>query len=165
MSKSQNVKRLPVIQDADLADKIVLVRVDHNVVKDGVIRDPYRIDRTIGTLYNIVERGGRIILMTHVGRPRNKKTGEITCDASTSIEPIAAYIERKLHTEIHVPTFRVENRRGILGIDTSFNLAIRIRGLLNSFLNKGLRNKRQNTQDNKTRCLTHFVRDSQNQRF
>jgi phosphoglycerate kinase len=117
--------KLPVIQQADLADKVVLVRVDHNVVKNGVIRDPYRIDRTIGTLYNIVERGGRIILMTHVGRPRDKKTGEITCDADTSIEPIAAYIERKLHTKVHVPTFRVENKRGFIGIDTSLNLAIK----------------------------------------
>jgi phosphoglycerate kinase len=99
--------------------------VDHNVVKGGIIRDPYRIDRTIGTLYNIVERGGRIILMTHVGRPRDKKTGEITCDPSTSIEPIAAYLERKLHSKIHVPAFHVEDERGIHGIDTSINLAIK----------------------------------------
>ncbi|HID28529.1 MAG TPA: phosphoglycerate kinase [Desulfobacterales bacterium] len=123
--KAPNENRLPLIQDADLAGKVVLVRVDHNVVKDGVIRDPYRIDRTVGTLYNIVERGGRIILMTHVGRPRDKKTGEITCDPSTSVKPIAAYLERKLHTKIHVPTFRVEEKRGIVGIDTSINLAIK----------------------------------------
>ncbi len=71
--------RLPLIQNADLNGKIVLVRFDHNVVKDGEIRDPYRIDRTFGTLYNIVERGGRPILMTHVGRPKDKKTGEIKC--------------------------------------------------------------------------------------
>ena len=123
--RSPNENRLPLIQDADLAGKVVLVRVDHNVVKDGVIRDPYRIDRTFGTLYNIVERGGRIILMTHVGRPRDKKTGEIRCDPSTSVKPIAAYLERKLHTKIHVPTFRVEEKRGIVGIDTSINLAIK----------------------------------------
>lgn len=125
MKKKPDEDRLPLIQDADLAGKVVLVRVDHNVVKDGIIRDPYRIDRTIGTLYNIVERGGRIILMTHVGRPRDKKTREITCDPSTSIEPVAAYLERKLHTKIHVPTFRVEEKRGIVGIDTSINLAIK----------------------------------------
>jgi len=125
MKKKPDEDRLPLIQDADLAGKVVLVRVDHNVVKDGIIRDPYRIDRTIGTLYNIVERGGRIILMTHVGRPRDKKTGKITCDPSTSIKPVAAYLERKLHTKIHVPTFRVEEKRGIVGIDTSINLAIK----------------------------------------
>ncbi|MEK7333390.1 MAG: phosphoglycerate kinase, partial [Nitrospirota bacterium] len=50
---------LRLIQDADLNGKVVLVRFDHNVVKDGEIKDPYRIDRTFGTLYNIVERGGR----------------------------------------------------------------------------------------------------------
>lgn len=115
---------LPLIQDADLTDKVVLVRVDHNVLKDGVIRDPYRIDRTIGTLYHIVEKGGRIILMSHVGRPRDKKTGEITCNDKDSTSPIAAYIERKLHTRIYVPELRVDGKRGILGIDTSFNLAI-----------------------------------------
>jgi len=125
MKKKPEKSPLPLIQDADLADKVVLVRVDHNVVKGGIIRDPYRIDRTIGTLYNIVERGGRIILMTHVGRPRDKKTGEITCDSSTSVQPIAAYLERKLHSKIHVPAFRIEDKRGILGIDTSINLAIK----------------------------------------
>ena len=125
MKKKRDKNGLPLIQDADLADKVVLVRVDHNVVKDGIIRDPYRIDRTIGTLYNIVERGGRIILMTHVGRPRDKKTREISCDSSTSVEPIAAYLERKLHSKIHVPAFSVEDKRGIHGIDTSINLAIK----------------------------------------
>jgi phosphoglycerate kinase len=125
MKKRMDKNQLPVIQDASLEGKVVLVRVDHNVVKKGVIRDPYRIDRTIGTLYSIVERGGRIILMTHVGRPRDKRTGEITCDASSSVEPIAAYLERKLHTRVHVPTFRVEDARGIRGIDTSINLAIK----------------------------------------
>ncbi len=69
-------KRLPLIQNAPLEGKIVLVRFDHNVVKKGQIRDPYRIDMTLGTLYNIVERGGRPILMTHVGRPKDKKTGK-----------------------------------------------------------------------------------------
>ena len=69
---------LPKIQDANLEDKVVLVRVDHNVVKKGMIHDPYRIDMTIGTLYHINAKGGKIILMTHVGRPRDKKTGEIT---------------------------------------------------------------------------------------
>lgn len=125
MTGTRNEEKLSLIQDADLTGKVVLVRVDHNVVKKGVIRDPYRIDRTIGTFYNIVERGGRIIMMTHIGRPRNKKTGEITCDASLSTEPVAAYLERKLHTKIHVPTFPIEGKRGITAIDTSINLAIK----------------------------------------
>jgi phosphoglycerate kinase len=116
---------LPLIQDADLNGKTVLVRFDHNVVKDGEIRDPYRIDRTIGTLFNIVERGGRPIMMTHVGRPRDKKTGKITCRPEESVGPIVQYLKQKLHSKIHVPKFPIDCEKGIMGIDTSINLAIR----------------------------------------
>ncbi|MGO9950695.1 MAG: phosphoglycerate kinase [Dissulfurispiraceae bacterium] len=116
---------LPLIQDANLDGKIVLVRFDHNVVKKGDIRDPFRIDRTIGTLFHIVERGGRPIMMTHIGRPRDKKSGTITCRPEESVEPIVQYLEQKLHTKIHVPRFPAEAGKGITGIDTSINLAIR----------------------------------------
>jgi len=116
---------LPLIQDADLNGKIVLVRFDHNVVKKGEIRDPFRIDRTIGTLFHIVERGGRPIMMTHVGRPRDKKTGAIVCRPEESVEPIVQYLEQKLHTKIHIPKFPIDHDNGIAGIDTSINLAIR----------------------------------------
>jgi len=116
--------KLPLLQDADVENKVVLLRVDHNVVKKGAIEDPYRIDQTIGTIFNIVERGGRPIIMTHIGRPRDK-TGTITVDRSTSVEPIADYLERKLHTKIYCPFFKPEGERGIKSIDTSINLAIR----------------------------------------
>ena len=116
---------LPLLQDADLNNKIVLVRFDHNVVKKGEIRDPFRIDRTIGTLYHIVERGGRPIMMTHVGRPRDKKSGAIVCRPEESVEPIVQYIEQKLHTKIHIPKIPADPDKGIAGIDTSINLAIR----------------------------------------
>ena len=117
--------KLPLIQDADLKDKIVLVRVDHNVVKKGIIRDPYRIDVTLGTLYNIVERGGRPILMTHIGRTRDKKTGKIKVEDNTSVQPVVEYLERKLHTKFSVPEFPVDPDAGIKQIDTSINWHIR----------------------------------------
>lgn len=117
--------RLPLIQNAQLEGKVVLVRFDHNVVKKGQIRDPYRIDMTLGTLYNIVERGGRPILMTHIGRPKDKKTGEISCREEESVRPIVEYLERKLHIKFHIPEFTVAPQAGITGIDTSVNHAIR----------------------------------------
>ncbi|RJP56220.1 MAG: phosphoglycerate kinase [Deltaproteobacteria bacterium] len=117
--------KLPLIQDADLDGKVVLLRVDHNVVKGGFIKDPYRIDSTLGTIYNIVERGGRPILMTHVGRPRNKKTGEINCTSGNSVEPIVEYLERKLHIKFHIPKFNIDSGKGIPAIDTSINMAIK----------------------------------------
>lgn len=116
---------IPLIQEADLNGKTVLVRFDHNVVKNGEIRDPFRIDRTIGTLFHIVERGGRPIMMTHVGRPKDKKTGAIVCRQEESVAPIVQYLEQKLHTKIHIPKFQAEPAKGITGIDTSINLAIR----------------------------------------
>jgi phosphoglycerate kinase len=70
MLKNLNIQ---LLQNADLRGKVVLVRVDHNVVKKGFIHDPYRIDATIGTLYYINAKGGEIILMTHAGRSYDKK--------------------------------------------------------------------------------------------
>lgn len=117
--------KLPLIQNADLKGKVVLVRVDHNVVKNGVIHDPYRIDATIGTLYYINAKGGKIILMTHVGRPRDKKTGAIKISESTSVEPIVNYLQEKLHITLKIPEFYPHEDRGYLGIETSINHLIR----------------------------------------
>ena len=116
---------LPLIQNADLKGKIVLVRVDHNVVKNGIIHDPYRIDATIGTLYHINARGGKIILMTHVGRPRDKKTGEIRISEKTSVQPIVDYLQQKLHIKLKVPEFLCDEKKGYQGIETSVNHMIR----------------------------------------
>lgn len=117
--------RLPLVQEADLRGKVVLVRVDHNVVKGGEIRDPYRIDATLGTLFNIVERGGKLILMSHVGRPRNKKTGDISASDASSVIPVVEYLERKLYTHFVVPEFPADPKHGIREIDTSINWHIR----------------------------------------
>lgn len=116
--------RLPVMQTADLKGKIVLVRVDHNVVKKGKIKDPYRIDATIGTLFTIIAKGGKPILMTHVGRPRDKKTGHITMDATTSVKPIVKYIERKLHIKVAMPEIPIQGDLGLSGFGPAVDAAI-----------------------------------------
>jgi len=117
--------QLPLIQHADLKDKVVLVRVDHNVVKKGEIHDPYRIDATFGTLFHILAKGGKIILMTHVGRPKDKKTGNIVLSDDSSVQPIVEYLQNKLHVKIKVPEFYAHNGNGYLGIETSVNHLIR----------------------------------------
>jgi phosphoglycerate kinase len=116
---------IPLIQNADLRGKIVLVRFDHNVVKNGIIHDPYRIDATIGTLYHINARGGKVIMMTHVDRPRDKKTGDIRISDKTSVMPIVEYLQKKLHIRIKVPDFLRDEKKGYLGIETSINHMIR----------------------------------------
>lgn len=117
--------KLPLIQDAELNGKVVLVRVDHNVVKSGVIHDPYRIDATIGTLFHILAKGGKIILMTHVGRPKDKTTGKISINDKTSVEPIVKYLSNKLHINIEIPDFYSHNDEGYLSIETNINHAIK----------------------------------------
>jgi len=119
------VSSLPKIQDADLMNKVVLVRVDHNVVKNGAIKDPFRIDITFGTLFNILAKGGKLILMTHAGRPKDKKTGDIHVSDETSVEAITDYLHKKLYTKFVIPKFIPDGSNGFHDIDTSINLMIR----------------------------------------
>jgi phosphoglycerate kinase len=124
MEKGNLDPRLRVIQDAALDGKIVLLRVDHNVVKKGKITDPYRIDATIPTLYDIAARGGRPVLMTHVGRPKDKKTGKITCRDAESVDPIVEYLKKKLPVNIHSQTFPVDPEKGIVQVDGVMDSAL-----------------------------------------
>jgi len=124
MEKGKLDSRLRLIQQAPMKGKTVLLRVDHNVVKKGQIKDPYRIDATIGTLYAIAERGGKPILITHVGRPRDKKTGNIVCREGESVEPIVRYLEQKLPVKIHIQEFPIDPDRGITHLDKSIRSAI-----------------------------------------
>ncbi|MBW1781431.1 MAG: phosphoglycerate kinase [Deltaproteobacteria bacterium] len=124
MEKGKLDPRLRVIQQSQMKGKIVLVRVDHNVVKKGRIKDPYRIDATIGTLYAIAAGGGKPILMTHVGRPKDKTTGRISCREDESIRPIVRYLEQKLPLNIHIQEFPADPEKGIPHVDNSIEPAI-----------------------------------------
>jgi phosphoglycerate kinase len=110
---------LNLLQDADLKGKTVLVRVDHNVVKKGKIQDPYRIDSTIGTLFYIIAHGGKFILMTHQGRPKDKKTGNINIDENSSVKPVVDYLNKKLNISLITPEFKKDGDKGYSGIDES----------------------------------------------
>ena len=111
--------RLRLIQTAPMKGRVVLIRVDHNVVKKGTIKDPYRIDVTFKTLCAIAENGGHPILMTHIGRPRDKKTGRIECREEESVEPIIQYLNEKLPSKIFVPVLPIDSQWGITQLDDS----------------------------------------------
>jgi phosphoglycerate kinase len=106
-------KQLLTFLNADLRDKVVLIRVDHNVVKKGKVKDSMRIDATIPTILNIYRKGGKPILMTHVGRPYDKKTGNITISDEESVQPIVDYLEHKLALKIEVPKLLTTEFNGI----------------------------------------------------
>jgi phosphoglycerate kinase len=109
--------RLPGIQDFDLAGKTVLARVDHNVVEKGVIKDPFRIDSTFGLIHHVAARGGRLILMTHIGRTRDGKTGKIKSGSGTAVEPVVEYLNRKLAADLAVPGLAVDPEWGITKLE------------------------------------------------
>jgi phosphoglycerate kinase len=66
------------IRDVDIKDKKILIRVDFNVPQDdeGNITDDIRIRESTFTIDYILKHGGKIILMSHLGRPKGKVTDE-----------------------------------------------------------------------------------------
>src|SRR5881394_1228954 len=76
------------INDIDVRDRRVLTRVDYNVPmeeKDGqmVINDATRIKETLPTLRLLIEKGAKVILAAHLGRPKGKR------EPSMSLRPVA----------------------------------------------------------------------------
>jgi phosphoglycerate kinase len=76
------------IQDLDLRGKRVFIRVDFNVpLKDGVVTDDTRIRETLPTLKLAIEKGGRLVLASHLGRPKGGP------DPKYSLKPAAAKLQ------------------------------------------------------------------------
>ena len=83
------------IRDIDVTGKRCLVRVDFNVPlddKDGtmVITDDTRIKETLPTLTYLIEKGAKIILCSHLGRPKGQR------DPKQSLKPVASRLSEML---------------------------------------------------------------------
>lgn len=80
------------LRDIDLKGKKVIMRVDFNVpVKEGVIKDDTRIKGALPSIKYVLEQGGSLILMSHMGRPDEKG---ITSD--TTMKIVADYLSKLL---------------------------------------------------------------------
>ena len=67
------------IESVDVAHKRVFVRVDFNVpLKDGVITDDTRIRATLPTINYLIGKGAKVILASHLGRPKGERKPEFT---------------------------------------------------------------------------------------
>ncbi len=74
------------LDQADLNNKRVLLRVDLNVpMADGKVSDATRIERAAQTIKEIAGKGGKVILLSHFGRPKGR-------DAKDSLKPVAAAV-------------------------------------------------------------------------
>ncbi len=89
------MKKLSV-RDCDVTGKRVFMRVDFNVPfdRDRNITDDTRIVAALPTIKNIVERGGRLILASHLGRPRGKR------DDQLSLAPVAFHLGKLIDSPV-----------------------------------------------------------------
>jgi len=90
------------IRDLPIENKRVFIRVDFNVPleEDGgqqKITDDARIVEALPTIKHALERGARIILASHLGRPKKGP------DPSLSLEPVGARLAELLGVEVHMP--------------------------------------------------------------
>jgi phosphoglycerate kinase len=83
------------IKDIDVKGKKVFCRVDFNVpMKDGEITDDTRIKAALPTIEYLTEQGAKVILASHLGRPKGNVVEELRMD------PVAAQLSNLLHKEI-----------------------------------------------------------------
>lgn len=84
------------LKDIDVEGKNVLMRVDFNVpIEDGEIGDDNRIVQALPSINYVTEEGGKLILMSHLGRPG----GEV--DESLSLKPVAEHLQTLVDTEVY----------------------------------------------------------------
>jgi len=80
--------RFRTLDDADVKGQRVLVRVDFNVpMRNGEVADVSRIERNSPTITEIADRGGKVILLSHYGRPKGR-------DSNESLKPVVTAVAR-----------------------------------------------------------------------
>ena len=101
------------IANVDVAGKKVLIRVDFNVPLDenGNITDDRRIRMALPTIESVLERGGQVVLMSHLGRPKNEP------DAKYSLKPAAVRLGELL------PNSKVDFATDTVGADAEAKVA------------------------------------------
>jgi phosphoglycerate kinase len=89
----QTIRDLP---DAALAGRRALVRVDFNVpIENGVVGDETRIIAALPTLRALLDRGARVVLLSHLGRPKGAP------EAKYSLKPVADRLRERLGRPVH----------------------------------------------------------------
>src|SRR6516164_2133667 len=89
--EKENMARFRTLDDVNVRGKRVLLRADLNVpLKDGVVSDATRIDRLAPTIEALVEKGAKVIVISHFGRPKGGP------DPAFSLWPVIAPLKKAL---------------------------------------------------------------------
>ena len=93
---------MKTVRDLNVASKVVFVRCDFNVpLKDGVIRDDNRIVQALPTIKELIAKGARVVLMSHLGKIDHKDP--VKCEEGkkkNNMEPIATRLGELLNKEV-----------------------------------------------------------------
>ncbi len=91
-------------QDLNVEGKRIIVRVDLNVpLKDKRIQDSTRIEQVLPFLKDLIKRKSKIILISHLGRPKGIK------DSTLSLLPVYKYLKEKLNTNMYFYTGEIND--------------------------------------------------------
>ena len=83
------------VRDIDVSGKKVLVRCDFNVpMQDGKITDDRRITAALPTIKYLIEHDAKVILMSHMGRPKGEPKPEF------SLQPVADRLSELLKQDV-----------------------------------------------------------------
>lgn len=90
------MKKLRTLKEGNFKNKKVIVRVDFNVsLKNGIVQDNTRIKSVLPTLKYLIDKGARLILISHLGRPKDRPDPEL------SLKPVATCLSKLLKKDIH----------------------------------------------------------------
>ena len=88
-----------ITDETKLNNKKILLRLDLNVpLNNGTITDSTRIDKILPTLKFLIKENSKIIILSHVGRPKGKVVNELT------LKPICKYLGNKLNQNVKLIT-------------------------------------------------------------
>ena len=89
------MNKLKSLESFDFKNKNVFMRVDFNVpIKNGQIADSHRIEKAWPSIHFVLEQGARLILASHLGRPKNKKETQL------SLNPVACFLSDVKNLEV-----------------------------------------------------------------
>ena len=91
------------VKDLQVSGKVVLVRCDFNVpLKEGVIRDDNRIVQALPTIKELLSKGARVVLMSHLGKIKHKEAPEVVeaAKAKNNLAPVAVRLGELLAQDV-----------------------------------------------------------------